>query len=258
MDEQKQRETRIATLIDADYQTFSDEKKSTEKREEAKRKLFNFVEPKSEKKVLPKQSISLSKEVFENEEVKNVKPEKEIKFFSQTEIEPKKIIEDDIVNEIEQEPEFEIEQESEFEIEQQTEYEDDLAQEEKRLQRKKVVYENQKKPSLKLRLKLAICAIALVLTCLGGWAIYNAVEIKTLTGEAQAKNAEYNINVMKVIRTTSKLDDLTNPNSITNLDELESANVVQIIPKEKASPKTIEKQSNWFDRLCNWLSNLFK
>lgn len=250
MDEQKQRETRIATLIDADYQTFSDEKKSTEKREEAKRKLFNFVEPKSEKKVLPKQSISLSKEVFENEEVKNVKPEKEIKFFSQTEIEPKKIIEDDIVNEIEQEPEFEIEQ--------QTEYEDDLAQEEKRLQRKKIVYENQKKPSLKLRLKLAICAIALVLTCLGGWAIYNAVEIKTLTGEAQAKNAEYNINVMKVIRTTSKLDDLTNPNSITNLDELESANVVQIIPKEKASPKTIEKQSNWFDRLCNWLSNLFK
>ncbi len=250
MDEQKQRETRIATLIDTDYQTFSDEKKSTEKREEAKRKLFNFVEPKSEKKVLPKQSISLSKEVFENEEVKNVKPEKEIKFFSQTEIEPKKIIEDDIVNEIEQEPEFEIEQ--------QTEYEHDLAQEEKRLQRKKVVYENQKKPSIKLRLKLAICAIALVLTCLGGWAIYNAVEIKTLTGEAQAKNAEYNINVMKVIRTTSKLDDLTNPNSITNLDELESANVVQIIPKEKASPKTIEKQSNWFDRLCNWLSNLFK
>lgn len=250
MDEQKQRETRIATLIDTDYQTFSDEKKSTEKREEAKRKLFNFVEPKSEKKVLPKQSISLSKEVFENEEIKNLEPEKEIKFFSQTEIEPKKIIEDDIASEIEQEPEFEIEQ--------QTELEGDIAEEEKRLQHKKVVYENQKKPSLKLRLKLAICAIALVLTCLGGWAIYNAVEIKTLTGEAQAKNAEYNINVMKVIKTTSKLDDLTNPNSITNLDELESANVVQIIPKEKASPKTIEKQSNWFDRLCNWLSNLFK
>lgn len=250
MDEQKQRETRIATLIDTDYQTFSDEKKSTEKREEAKRKLFNFVEPKSEKKVLPKQSISLSKEVFENEEIKNLEPEKEIKFFSQTEIEPKKIIEDDIVSEIEQKPEFEIEQ--------QTELEGNIAEEEKRLQHKKVVYENQKKPSLKLRLKLAICAIVLVLTCLGGWAIYNAVEIKTLTGEAQAKNAEYNINVMKVIKTTSKLDDLTNPNSITNLDELESANIVQIIPKEKASPKTIEKQSNWFDRLCNWLSNLFK
>lgn len=250
MNEQKQREIRIATLIDTDYQTFSDKKKSTEKREEAKRKLFNFVEPKSEKKVLPKQSISLSKEVFENEEIKNVEPEKEIKFFSQTEIEPKKIIEENI--------EENIEDDIVSEIEQQTELEGNIAEEEKRLQRKKVVYENQKKPSLKLRLKLAICAIALVLTCLGGWAIYNAVEIKTLTGEAQAKNAEYNINVMKVIKTTSKLDDLTNPNSITNLDELESANVVQIIPKEKASPKTIEKQSNWFDRLCNWLSNLFK
>lgn len=258
MDEQKQREIRIATLIDTDYQTFSDEKKSTEKREEAKRKLFNFVEPKSEKKVLPKQSISLSKEVFDNEEIKNVEPEKEIKFFSQTEIEPKKIIEENIEENIEDDIVSEIEQEPEFEIEQQTELEGNIAEEEKRLQHKKVVYENQKKPSLKLRLKLAICAIALVLTCLGGWAIYNAVEIKTLIGEAQAKNAEYNINVMKVIKTTSKLDDLTNPNSITNLDELESANIVHIIPKEKASPRTIEKQSNWFDRLCNWLSNLFK
>ncbi len=249
-------------MIDTDYQTFSDEKKSTEKREEAKRKLFNFVEPKSEKKVLPKQSISLNKEVFENEEVENVEPKNEIKFFSQTEIEPEKIIEENIEENIEKNIEDdiadEIEQEPEMEIEQQTEYEDDIVQEEKRLQRKKIVYENQKKPSIKLRLKLAICAIALVLTCLGGWAIYNAVEIKTLTGEAQAKNAEYNISVMKVIKTTSKLDDLTNPNSITNLDELESANIVQIIPKEKVSPKTIEKQSNWFDRVCNWLSNLFK
>ena len=244
MDEQKQNETRIATLIDTDYQTFSDEKKSAEKREEAKRKLFNFVESKSEKKVLPKQSISLNKEVFTNEEMEKEKPEKEIKFFSQNEIEANI------------EPEKEVEKE--IETEDQPEYEENVAQEENRLQRKKIVYENQKKPSIKLRLKLAICAVALVLTCLGGWAIYNAVEIKTLTGEAQAKNAEYNISVMKVIRTTSKLDDLTNPNSITNLDELESANIVQMIPKEKSLPKTIEKQSNWFDRVCNWLSNLFK
>lgn len=244
MDEQKQNEMRIATLIDTDYQTFSDEKKSTEKREEAKRKLFNFVESKSEKKVLPRQSISLSKEVFTNEEMEKEKPEKEIKFFSQNEIESNI------------EPEKEVEKE--IETEDQPEYEENVVQEENRLQRKKIVYENQKKPSIKLRLKLAICAVVLVLTCLGGWAIYNAVEIKTLTGEAQSKNAEYNISVMKVIKTTSKLDDLTNPNSITNLDELESANIVQIIPKEKSSPKTIEKQSNWFDRVCNWLSNLFK
>lgn len=247
MDELRQNETRIATLIDTetDCQVFSDVEIANSKREEAKKKLFNIVEIKPEKKVLPKQSISFEKEVFVNEELNPV-VEPETNLESLPEIEP------EIEENIEEESETATEQYLEKEIEEETQ------QIEKKLQRKKIVYEDKKKPSIKLRLKLATCAIVCILTCLGGWAIYNAVEIKTLTGEAQAKNAQYNINVVKVISNTSKLDDLTNPNSITNLDELEKADIVQIIPKDKTLPQTIEKQSNWFDRVCNWLSNLFK
>lgn len=245
MDELKQGETRTSTLIDTqtDYQSFSNAQtqQNNEKREEAKKKLFNFVENEQEKKALPKQTISLDKQVFENEELKmQTLPEKQTEAAFEPELQTEQEVTDDIQQSIENDTEEEVDESSVKE------------------NRKRIVYAERKKTNLKLRLKLAACAIACVLTCLGGWAIYNAVEIKTLTGEAQAKNAQYSINVVKVISNTSKLDDLTNPNSITNLDELESANIVQIIPKEKSAPQTIEKKSNWFDRVCNWLSNLFK
>ncbi|MBO4412505.1 MAG: hypothetical protein J5779_00615, partial [Clostridia bacterium] len=107
-------------------------------------------------------------------------------------------------------------------------------------------------------LKMAFAAMAMVLVCFGGWAIYNAIKIETLNAEAQAESAQYSVNVAKVITNISKLDDLTNPNSITNLDELSSAQIIEVAPKAETLPKTLEKQSNWFDRLCNWLSNLFK
>ena len=112
--------------------------------------------------------------------------------------------------------------------------------------------------NLKTRLKIFFVAGILVLTCLGGWAIYNGIRVKTLTAELQAKNAEYSVNVAKVISNISKLDDLSNPNSITNLDELEKAEVIKIVPKNEVAPISYEQKSNWFDRLCNWLSNLFK
>lgn len=245
MDELKQGETRTSILIDTqtDYQSFSNvqTQQNNEKREEAKKKLFNFVENEQEKKALPKQSISLDKQVFENEELKmQTLPEKQTEAVFEPELQTEQEVAEDIQQSIENDTEEEVDESSVKE------------------NRKRIVYAERKKTNIKLRLKLAACAIACVLTCLGGWAIYNAVEIKTLTGEAQAKNAQYSINVVKVISNTSKLDDLTNPNSITNLDELESANIVQIIPKEKSAPQTIEKKSNWFDRVCNWLSNLFK
>lgn len=243
MDELKQNETKIATLVDTQISNQSSfdvkTESSSEKREEAKKKLFNFVEHEQEKKVLPKQSISLDKQEFSSLEDKIVEDfnvqEKELKIDQNQQEEVEAEIQDE---------EIDVYEETNFE--------------EQTIKKQKIVYLPKQKTNFKLRLKLAICAIVCVLTCLGGWAIYNAIEIKTLTAEAQAKNAQYSINVAKVISNTSKLDDLTNPNSITNLDELEKANIIEIIPKEKTYPQTIEKKSNWFDRICNWLSNLFK
>lgn len=245
MDELKQNETKIATMVDIQISNQSSfdvkTESSSEKREEAKKKLFNFVEHEQEKKVLPKQSISLDKQEFSSLEDKKI--EQPVVQENEKELQVDQNQQEEVEAEI-QDEEIDVDEETNFE--------------EQTIKKQKIVYLPKQKTNFKLRLKLAICAIVCVLTCLGGWAIYNAIEIKTLTAEAQAKNAQYSINVAKVISNTSKLDDLTNPNSITNLDELEKANIIEIIPKAKTYPQTIEKKSNWFDRICNWLSNLFK
>ena len=212
---------------------------------EAERKLFplRFVEidAKKEQSPLPTQKISLDVEknsLIEKEQVKSFEIQKDISLLNSTKVENTK--EDKLVNETEKhfDQNIKIEQEN-------------------------IVLENtklRKADSKKLKNRLKVCFVAMicVLTCLGGWSIYNAIKIETLNAQEQLETAEYNINIAKVITNISKLDDLTNPNSITNLDELSSAQIIEVAPKNELFPKTLEKHSNWFDRVCNWLSNLFK
>ena len=244
----------IETNKEVDLEAFSNIQKlanpEIEKKEQAKAKLFqnvSFVEEeyKDKEDVLPSQKISLNAEIEDDSEIY---------------IPPK--VEYDLNATIDQylQEEVEVKEEIEEEILQEAEVQEEIVavEKEEREESVKVIYQNAKKKNLKLRLKLAACAVVCVLTCLGGWAIYNATQIKTLTAEAQAKSYQYQINVVTVASNISKLDDLTNPNSITNLDELEKANIVDVIPRETVAPQALEKQSNWFDRVCNWISTLFK
>ena len=234
-DKQKTLQTlTIAQTKSKDF--FSEENTSDEqKREFARQMLYPNLNIKEEIKQKPKLSIqplTESAEVSFEEQEKQVKQSCEIVFQElETEVMPETVVEE--------------------------EREDEIEEAEETIETAKIIIEPQKKKNFKLRLKLAICAFALILTCLGGWAIYNAIEIKTLTAEAQAAKNQYNINVATVISNISKLDDLTNPNSITNLDELSSAEILPITPKDKTAPTKFEKESNWFDRVCNWFSNLF-
>ena len=256
----------IETKKEVDLEAFSNIQRLTnpeiERKEKAKTKLFqnvSFVEREtdSREEFLRAQKISLKAEL---ESAREREPEVYIR--------PN--VEYDLNATIDKYLEEETETKTEVCEEIQQDAQENVAVEEETLEETfageeiesegsvKVVYQNAKKKNLKLRLKLAACAVLCVLTCLGGWAIYNATQIKTLTAEAQAKQYQYQINVVTVASNISKLDDLTNPNSITNLDELEKANIVEIIPRETVAPQALEKQSNWFDRVCNWLSNLFK
>lgn len=227
-----QKET--ATLVE---QEISEEVK----KEKAKEILFSNIsvqrEAYEEKKLSP---VNLSFENVFSEPVSEVKPEVEIK-------------------------EEELQEEIKETEEEQTENTEEVLQEETEIKseedvKDEVFVERKIKPktNFALRLKIAVCAFALVLTCVCGWSIYNAIKVKTLTAELQAEQAKYSVNVVKVISNIQKLDDLSNPNSITNLDELEKAEVVNIVPKEEKTPQQLEPKSNWFDRVCNWLSNLFK
>ena len=113
-----------------------------------------------------------------------------------------------------------------------------------------------KRAKPKTRFRIFIFGLISVLACMCGWSIYNAVEIKTLTAEIEQANKIYSVNVYNYVKTISKADDLTNKDSITNLDSLSEAGIVPLQPtKEDKSEYSVK--SNWFDRLCNWLSNLF-
>lgn len=248
----------IETKKEVDFQAFSNIQKlanpEIERKDQAKSKLFENVsfvekEPEEREEFLRAQKISLKAELQSMREP-------EVYTRPKVEYDPNATIDQYLEEEVEIKQE--IQEEIKEEVVAEEEIEENLKEEIKSEENVKIIYQNAAKKNLKLRLKLAACAVLCVLTCLGGWAIYNATQIKTLTAEAQAKSYQYQINVVKVASNISKLDDLTNPNSITNLDELNKANIVPVIPHETVAPQQIEKQSNWFDRVCNWISNLFK
>ncbi len=113
-----------------------------------------------------------------------------------------------------------------------------------------------KKATFKTRLKIIFFGSLAVLACMIGWTIGNSIEIKTLTSELEKANKIYSVNVVSHISNISKADDLTNEDSIFDLEKLSQAGIVPLTPTEKDSiPYSVK--SNWFDRLCNWLSSLF-
>lgn len=232
-----------------------------EKKESAKKVLFenntpelymqnlkkNF-EPQQEKETKPAPSVS-SKIQFEAAETFFSKP-LEAKEKKQTEGQVS--FQNVYVPLKEEEPETLPEEKEEIEVSSEKETVNDVIEEN--------VSENENKPvkraKPKTRFRIFIFGLISVLACMCGWSIYNVVEIKTLTAEIEQANKIYSVNVYNYVKTISKADDLTNKDSITNLDSLSDAGIVPLQPtKEDKSEYSVK--SNWFDRLCNWLSNLF-
>lgn len=218
-----------------------------EKKESAKKVLFenntpelymenlkkNFApEPKQEEK--PKVSPKIQ---FEAAETFFAKPTEQVEEIQEEEI---------IATEVEPEVQEETAEETEPKIEVEQEIENEEELQNKRLKRAKP----------KTRFRIFVFGLVGVLACMCGWAIYNSVEIQTLTSEIEQANKIYSVNVYNYINNLSKTDDLTNPDSIFNLDSLSDAGVVPIQPTKEDQVEYSVK-SNWFDRLCNWISNLF-
>ena len=112
------------------------------------------------------------------------------------------------------------------------------------------------KVGLKSRLKIIFFGFFAVLTCLSGWAIYNAVEIETLRAQMEATNKTYAVNMVNYINTLSKTDDLTT-DSLFNLQGLSEAGIIPVQPNTEDRVEYTVK-SNWFDRFCNWFSGIFR
>lgn len=243
------------------------EEKPEEKKESAKKVLFenntpelymenlkkNFApQPKQE----PQQTQSVSPKIqFEAAETFFSKPveskekqqtESQVSFknvYAQSQ-EPEKEIEDEVEVEPEDETLSEVEEQEDVNVE--IEEENNVEIQNKRIKRAKP----------KTRFRIFVFALVGVLACMFGWTIYNAVEIQTLTSEIEQASKIYSVNVYNYINNLSKTDDLTNPDSIFNLDSLSEAGIVPLQPSKEEQTEFSVK-SNWFDRLCNWLSSLF-
>lgn len=281
-----EKESRVSVLEKVEEKTSTDFiTENNEKKQEAKKTLFtvapstymenlkkNFSKPEEKKdkqeKIKPKIEFKAAETFFsEKKKQKKTENEKQISFDSissfANEKQLKNVVEGEVylkdVQKAQIEPKIAEQQAQSEKTETIIEEIPKMIEEENT---ETIIEENtenikKSKPKFKTRLKIICIGAVLVLACMIGWTIANAVEIKTLTAEMEQANKIYSVNIITHISNISKADDLTNPDSIFNLSSLSEAEVVPLQPQLQ-QPVEYSNRSNWFDRLCNWLSNLFK
>lgn len=259
MDELKPlRETRT-TVIDKTTEDISFDTlpvtNTEEKKETAKKILFNNSPEEIVSRQLSHVAASLS--VLSNSKIEfeaaktffSDLPEQELKVekFKEAEVENLSV------------EEVENQKEEEIEVEKETQSLNFLKTEEETQINEETNVSKRVKPKtgLKARLKVITFGFFAVLTCFIGWVIYNAVEIETLRAQMEAANKTYSVNIVNYINNISKADDLTS-DSLFNLQQLSEAGIVPLEPSELKNNVEYSVKSNWFDRLCNWLSGIFK
>ena len=108
----------------------------------------------------------------------------------------------------------------------------------------------------KFRFKLLTCALCVIVSILSGWIIGNIVEISKTTTEITTAT-EYSVNLKDLIFEMSKLDKDETPSSPSDGSLLPLEEIIPITPEPLDDTTTYEEESNWFDKICNWIRNLF-
>lgn len=122
-----------------------------------------------------------------------------------------------------------------------------------------------KKQQVKLKVrpqgKLILILISVIIILLSSLSIYNAVKISKLNESINSVNNEITIqdlNIDKAIKNIDKLKvEATSPEQAENLG-LQKANEATEIPLyERQVVNKSGEVTNWFNRLCNFISKLF-
>ncbi len=117
-------------------------------------------------------------------------------------------------------------------------------QKEKRiLKLEKQVEKSQPKKKMSF-LKKAIIASVLALTV--GLGVFTAVDLSNSISAYNAANSQYSVNLANLLKNISSVDSGN-----------KTSELIQTYPNELMRPDQLQQQSNWFDRLCNFLSGLF-
>lgn len=111
----------------------------------------------------------------------------------------------------------------------------------------KIEKEEVKKPKVKFgRMKWILLSILFAI--FGVWGIVNISTLDTLGSQVAGIESIYNLNLTKYLKNLTALD-------AANADNMQ--NLLPTIPDQQLEPTEIIAQSNWFDRVCNFLGGLF-
>ena len=118
-----------------------------------------------------------------------------------------------------------------------------------------------KPKSYKFRFRLLGCVFACLIALSGGWIIGNIVDIvktNAQIAEVTQTNNEYSANLAQLIKKISKIETgEQHPSSPSDGSLLPIEEIIPITPEPLEDVTEYEQHSNWFDKICNWLKNLF-
>lgn len=112
----------------------------------------------------------------------------------------------------------------------------------------------------KFRFRLLTGVFCLLLAIIGGWIIGEAIEIGKTSTEIiteTSKGTEYNVNLTKLITNISKIDQDDEPATPSEGTLLPIDELIPITPQAPLDTTGYEEESNWFDKICNWIINIF-
>lgn len=105
-------------------------------------------------------------------------------------------------------------------------------------------FDNKMKQKRKFRLKLASIVYCFIFALCSGWVIGNAIELS---------KTSYTISEIQYL---IKIEQLDGFQEVQNGDSIITT-IVDVEPQPLAEPTNIQPQTNWFDRFCDWLGNIF-
>ena len=110
------------------------------------------------------------------------------------------------------------------------------------------------------RMRLCTGVMCLLIALFGGWIIGNAIEIASTSAqiaETEMTKDLYEANLVSYLQKISQLDNWNDNNINSDSTLIPIEEIIPIIPTPLEDPTAYERESNWFDKICNWLSNLF-
>lgn len=111
------------------------------------------------------------------------------------------------------------------------------------IEKEEVKPQTNKKPSLFKKI-----VVGILFGIFGIWGIVNLTQIDLISSQVAEVSSEYNMNLATYLNNLRNLD-------ATNSENMQ--NLFDTIPDQEIKASGIEKQSNWFDRFCNFLGGLF-